>query len=290
MVAACLPFALTIAIVGQASGDAPAGNAIRKEQLEYFKGTAAELTLKRGHDSNVTLALTAEPVLRYSNEERYEAGSSDGATFLWLDGALPVAVVSLSIRRPDNNVHRECTSLIGEPLECSAAGSVFWRPKSGGLLVQKLDDAPEPVGTKVRRLAQMRTLAEQFSVACYHPRTNEPTQLRLLTTPLYRYADEQNGILDGALFAFVVSNDPEIFLLLEAARRPDDKAAWQFSLARMSSLRQVVQLNGREVWSVTNFHQDRSEDKKTGPYTTALIGKFTTSAAPPQTKQAGDRK
>ncbi len=131
----------------------------------------------------------------------------------------------------------------------------------------------------------MRTLARRFTATCYNSKTDEPTILRLLPQPLYRFEDAKAGVLDGALFAFVVSNDPELFLLLEAARDGGKgAAAWRFSLTRMSSLRETVRLDDKEVWSVPNYYQDRAEDRKTGPYTEAKVGTFTPAAAPPREK------
>src|SRR5215213_8386380 len=61
----------------------------RVEQLKLFKVKAAEIELRR-ESAGPLLALTKEPVLRYSNAER-DIGSLDGATFIWLEGARPVA-------------------------------------------------------------------------------------------------------------------------------------------------------------------------------------------------------
>ena len=91
-------------------------------------------------------------------------------------------------------------------------------------------------------------------------------------------------MIDGGLFAFVVSNDPELFLMLEAVSDSDGKAHWRFSLARMSSLRETVRLDDKEVWSVPNYYQDRAEDRKTGPYAEAKVGTFVPSVAPPREK------
>jgi hypothetical protein len=132
----------------------------------------------------------------------------------------------------------------------------------------------------VQRLTQMRALARRFNAACYSPRTEDPTELRLLTQPLYRYADEEAKVIDGGLFAFVVSNDPELFLLLEAIGA-GDKAHWEFSLARMSSQRLTVHLDDKETWTVTNYWQDPTEDRKIGPYVEARFGTFTPSAPAP---------
>lgn len=274
--------AVLLATLGQAPDDLPASDAVRQEQMEYLKERATQLALYRP-DAEAPLPLTPQPVLRYSNNERVNAGSSsDGATFLWLHGTLPVAAVSLSIRRPNNPVYRECTSFSSTPLECRRDDASVWAPKSGGLLAQRFEGAPRPAASKVRRLAQMRDIARRFSVT-HHSRNEETTQLRLLPTPLYRFAAEEHGVLDGALFAFVVSNDPEMLLLIEAAGdgaagNAVDGAVWRYSLARMSSGKQVVRLDDREIWSLPNYHLGSPEEKKTGHYSEARLGVFRPSA------------
>lgn len=281
---------VTLAILLTALGQAPneeSSDQQRRERLEFLKEQAALVELHRGAGRKTALKVSAEPVLRYSNTERWEVGTSDGAMFLWLDEAVPVAAMSISIRRPRNQAYRELTSLCEDPLECTAAGGAVWTPKTGGLLARPLDGAP--ADGRFQRLAQMRTLAGRFSVTCYDAQTDEPRQLRLLTSPVYRFAAEERGIVDGALFAFVVSNDPEMLVLLEAIREGDrggGKLQWRYSLARMSSLPLNVRLDDKEVWSLTNFHRDPREDRKTGPYTTGTIGFYVPSVsiapAPPQ--------
>ena len=255
----------------------------RAEQLRFFKEHAGELVLLRSPGADKPFPLTPEPVLRYSNAER-DIGSLDGAAFLWLDGSRPIAAVSYSIRRLRSEAYRECTSFSDSPLVCRKGEQEVWSPKTGGLLAQKLPGAAPPAAGKVQRLTQMRELARRFSADTFNPRTEEVTQLRLLTQPLYRFADEKAEVLDGGLFAFVVSNDPELFLLLEAIRgAKEGDAAWHYSLARMSSQRLVIKLDDKEVWSVTNFWQDKSDDRRTGPYVEARTGTFPNiSTAPAQ--------
>lgn len=252
--------------------------------MRFFKEKAAELGLFRGSKAKEPQPLLREPVLRYSNSERV-IGSLDGATFLWLEGARPLAAVSFSVRRVGNAVYRECTSFSGMPLECRVGEAAEWSPEIGGLVEKRLPEGPAPAERKAQRLTQMRALARRFTARCYDSRTGEPTDLRLLPQPLYRFEDEKAGVLDGALFAFVVSNDPELFLLLEAARDGErGAAAWRFSLARMSSLPETVRLDDKEVWSVQNYYQDRAEDRKTGAHSEAKVGTFTPRAAPPPEK------
>lgn len=265
---------LARATLGQQAAEPLSAVVERQEQLAFFKQQAAELALYEASEAINPLPLHPEPVLRYTNAER-DIGSLDGATFLWLDGPRPIAAVSYSVRRLRNEVYRECTSLSGSPLVCRKGDASVWSPKTGGLLAQPLAGAPAPAAGKVQRLAQMRGLARRFSAGCYHRQTDQKTELRLLPQPLFRFADEKGEIADGGLFAFVVSNDPELFLLLEATHNTGDGAGhWQFSLARMSSQEMVVRLDDKEVWSVANYWQDPTEDRKTGPYVEAKIGTF----------------
>ena len=261
--------------LGQAEPKAAANDAVREEQVRFLKEQAAELALHGAGDSKTTFTL-GSPLLRYSN---WAGLSSDGATFLWLSGARPVAVVSLSIRRPNNAVYRECSSLWPSGLDCRQGQASVWSPKRGGLLAQPLNDAPPAAEGDAQRLAQMRQIARRFQVTWHHSRTDEQTQLRMLSTPIYRFAAENEGIVDGGLFAFVITNDPEMLLLVEAVRKkPGEAGGWQYSLARMSSLKEVVRLDDREIWSVLNYHQDSTDDRKTGPYSEQKTGTYTPAA------------
>jgi hypothetical protein len=270
-----LSFALCIAslaqaqVVDQAESD-------RHDRLQFLKQKVVDLVLSRP-DGQEQFPLRAEAVLLYSNPEK-ETGTSDGATFLWLDGKRPVAAVSFSIRRPENRAYRELTSFSAKPLVCGRPGIPSWSPKGAGLLNQSLAGAPLPAESGAQRLVQMRSLARRFSAACYDHQTDTPNSLRLLTSPLYRFEDAENGIIDGALFGYVVSTDPELFLLLEAVRDPQENTArWRYSLARMSSLKQAVRLDETEIWTVPNYHRDPQEDRKTGPYAEALVGRYVAS-------------
>jgi hypothetical protein len=82
----------------------------------------------------------------------------------------------------------------------------------------------------------MRALAGEFSAELTDCRLNNPgirQPLRRLTQPIYRYQSTTSELVDGAMFAFVLGTDPELFLLLEA-RGSGSASRWQFGLARMN--------------------------------------------------------
>src|SRR5207249_1176358 len=205
-----------------------------------------EYSLFRQKTPDAPLTLKTEPIIFYSNPE---GPSHSGATFLWLDGERPIAAISLSIRRPNDTVAHEMTSFSAAPLDCQRRGKSVWTPKTGGLLAQPFADAPPPAASEPQRLTQMRNLARRFTATRQGSTDTHPQELRLLTTPLYRFSASDQGIFDGALFAFAISNDPDMFLLLEATAQPP---RWQYSLARMSSVAEIVRLDDAEVFSVTN--------------------------------------
>ncbi|HEX5447217.1 MAG TPA: hypothetical protein VFW87_25605 [Pirellulales bacterium] len=108
-------------------------------------------------------------------------------------------------------------------------------------------------------------MGQRFSAHSIAP-TGERRELRLLTTPLYRYESADPAVIDGALFAFVcnVGTDPEIFLLLEAREEPGGPR-WQFALARFGSRDLFVNEGDREVWRAVrgvedtiNYNPDRT--------------------------------
>src|SRR5947209_20471189 len=153
---------------------APSGTAAeRQERLQYMKTKGAELAFFRAENVDTPLTMTAEPVLRYSNPLGL-GQTGDGVTLLWLAGTRPLAAVSFSIRPPRDDVYMECTSFSAQPLVCRRQETPIWSPKAGGLIAQRLDDAPPPAAGKPQRLTQMREIARRFSAISY-TQTDEPT-------------------------------------------------------------------------------------------------------------------
>jgi hypothetical protein len=114
-------------------------------------------------------------------------------------------------------------------------------------------DAPPPAETLRQRLVQMRRLCEEFAIRT-EPVNEQPTELRLMPQPLYRFEDDASGVLDGALFAFAEATDPEALLLLEAAKASGGEAGyWQYTLAKMTSRPIVARRGETVVWSVPGY-------------------------------------
>jgi hypothetical protein len=248
----------------------------RDARLEFLRQRADQFTVSRRGEHAAPLTRLEEPLLRYSNPVR-AIDLSDGALFLWHDGVRPAAILSLSIRS-QGSVYRELSVLCDQPLDCARDEAVLWSPAVGGFAWQSLTGAPAPAGSAARRLTQLRGLARRFSGVYFKPQTDEPFELRVMPQPIHRYGGDAAGAaVDGAIFALAEANDPEILLLIETRIASPEAPAWRYAIGRMSSTRLVVRLDGREVWSVTNFWKSPRTPEL--PYLEAADGMFEAPAA-----------
>jgi hypothetical protein len=125
------------------------------------------------------------------------------------------------------------------------SGREFWKPKEYVCKFTDLPRSPVPADKAVPRLAQMRSIAADFSVIDNFRGTKQ--NLRLLRQPGYRYS-EKGKILDGALFIFVLGTDPECCLLLEAYQNGKD-SRYRYALAPMTAFQLEVSYKDSSVWS-----------------------------------------
>jgi hypothetical protein len=207
-------------------------------------------------------------ILRYTNPAT--AAVSQGATFLWLDGKRPLAAISLSYRA-EGKVWWELASLSDGPLELKQKDAVVWEPIASSRKFQAFHDAPAPAAMPSARLTQMRELARRFTVK--ESRRDQWQDGRLLTQPLYRWSEEERGTVDGAVFGFAETTDPELLLIIEARRaKSASSAEWHFALGKMSSAPMIVSLGGQEIFNVPGYWS--GPRTTTDPYVERLIDTY----------------
>ncbi len=114
-----------------------------------------------------------------------------------------------------------------------------------------MDAEKPPAADANARLRQFKTLVKRFSSYQIFAPKQQREELRLLVQPLYRYSDLENGVRDGALFAFALGTNPEVLLFLEARDEEGGKPAWYYGLARRGSTAEVHGLlDDKDVWTV----------------------------------------
>lgn len=195
------------------------------------------------------LALVETPLLKYSNPVR--GVQQHGAIYLWTAEGRRAVIASFwsAIERQQPDLRRlnfEWHSLSESSLIADRNAERLWEAAEPGLKWRALDEVRSPAGSPALRLRQMRQIASSFSAGIEREQESE---LRLMPQPLYRYAQQKAGATDGALFAFVMGTDPEVFLLIESRRDSAGREAWYAACARFTNYGLVVQRGGREWWS-----------------------------------------
>lgn len=222
------------------------------ERLDFMLGTVRDFEVIPDERPTDRWPLYAKPILRWSNPV---GGIRDGIVVMWTDGTRPVVLAQVFPTKDNLWIH-EFQSLADGPFRIREGERVLWEPRSAGCESHWLADAPPPpAASAANRLLQMRSLAREFSAFDdfrIHHTDQETTrhELRLLSTPVYRYAARAKGVSDGGVFAFVLGTDPEVFLILEARTTADGSGSWQYLLAPMTCWALEVKHKDQTVWTM----------------------------------------
>jgi hypothetical protein len=245
-----LPAPLILAaLLGLASADEPPeiSPQQRAAHLQHMREVAASIRLlaKPTRDDSA-VPLREEPLLRYTDNTRF---NYDSTLWIWAGGGRPTALAAVEYypRHPEGPRWLfEVASLSTQPIAAQRDPDLHWTAKEPGLKLRPLDDA-RPIAEKAtRRLSQMKEMCRRFT-AHESAVVEGRVELRLLSSPLYRYADADAGVTDGAIFAFANGTNPEVLLVLEA-HGGKDKDPWHYALVQMTGGAVSVELDSKEVW------------------------------------------
>jgi hypothetical protein len=239
--------AILLLIAGLSSADEPAEDTPGRDQWQKSYHTIAEsITMRRGE---MRLALLEKPLLFYTNPVR--TNDQHGAIFLWTEAGRPAVIGSIwsAINRQNPAVrfvtHEWHTLLVDTDVTATRREMPLWTSGEPGVAWQKLAGAPPPAASRAARLMQMRSLVRRHSVAI---QVEGESDLRLMAQPLYRYPEQVQGALDGAIFSFAMTTDPELLVLLED-REIDGKPAWHVAFARFGNKAMTVKDGEQTVWT-----------------------------------------
>lgn len=238
----------------------------RSELLKQMR-ELAKATEVRSADSDKPAQLVEDPVFRYDDQPRRFI---DATMWIWTDGLRPVACQKIEARLHQNTGIPQwgyCfTSLSSRKLSVKWSVERSYESTESGIAFQVLPGAPVPASRSAERKRQMRELARGFSGRILiNPRTNESAEIRLFTTPIFEYADEETKLLSGAVFGFETNGtNPDLLVLLEARGEPE-RPRWEFAPARMTTGGITLNYREEQVWEAP-FVQPA-----TGPYANWLF-------------------
>ena len=95
----------------------------------------------------------------------------------------------------------------------------------------------------------MRDLAKRFTAREFWHVTAQNYPLRLLPHPIDHYSDAKSGLVDGAVFIFANTTNPEVLLLIEARRNGNGSATWFYAAETLTTAAPTLLLDRKEVWS-----------------------------------------
>jgi hypothetical protein len=221
------------------------GNAAKA--AEFAAAEAVRYEIRHADTNKPALQLLPEPVLRWSNPLR---GEVHGSVYLWTNNGCPEVAASIYQFFHMKQLNIELVSLSEAALRADRNGRLRWSPEAG-VKFAPLPGGPRPAATPDARQLQMRALARKFTGYLAEPEEadNKLTELRLLANPLHRYEAADGSGREGAVFALVTTNDPEIVLLIES-RKGKGGREWVWAAARMHFRPLQLKLADVVVWDV----------------------------------------
>lgn len=252
----CAAWLTLFVAAGQVEPSPPAGPELDAKLLarwgEVYLREAQQYEIFLGADRRVALKLGPQPVFRWA--EPTTRNEFNGVIFVWTHEGRPEVVGSIwshgTEARPGKRMlSHTFHSLAQGPLVADRNGKSWWTPTKGGIDPKPVPGAPAPARSASQRLAQMRSLAREFTVTqLVDPAETVERELRLLPQPIYRYEAAAAGSRDGAIFAYLNDWDPEILLVIESSETSEGPR-WHYAPIRFCYLSARVKHQDREVWS-----------------------------------------
>lgn len=198
------------------SAEQDSKNSVAEPRVAWLREKIAAMRLVPTRDATDACKLRDEPIFKWSNP----VSGAEGAVFLWLSDGRPMALAKCHLNSR-NSYHVETLISISDlSPRLSTGGNVIWEPTDPGVKFETLTELGTPAATETLRLTQMRRAVREYRFVDNWgeeaKRERAEWELRLMPTPLLRYASRSHKILDGALFAFAQGTNPEALVLVEA--------------------------------------------------------------------------
>jgi hypothetical protein len=194
-----------------------------------------------------------EPIFTFSEPTR-ETGHL-GTLWVWGTKGRPVALLSQNKAYAKRVWGFELAAL-SEGVSVVMHDGWRWSPKSA-LRMSPFKDAARPGNGDAKRLSQMKSLASQFTVTERY--MDESFELRLLPSPVYRYQDEEIGLIDGALFNFAHGTNPEALVVIES-RKETSGPTWSYGFLPLAGAGVIAKLDGNTVWTKDPTRESKSQE------------------------------
>jgi hypothetical protein len=232
----------------------------------FYRQRAKDFVVEETREDVTALTLVRDPIQTWTNPIRGD--TQYGTVHLWTHAGRPCVIGSVwsaldSKDRSRRNLCYEFHSLSQFPVSARLADKTWWAPKEPGVDWLPLSEAPQVSPSRATRLRRMRDLAQELRAEIVGREEGRNSELRLLPQPLYRYPEDTPGVIDGAIFAFVLATDPELFVTLELRRdEASGESSWMLAPARFTGESLRLGRDGRTLWEspLWEYRRDRTYD------------------------------
>jgi hypothetical protein len=238
-----------------AEDPSPETEAIKRERearLERMRVLAGQFDVTSAADDATRFDLRGEPLFRYSDQPR---GFVDATLWAWGPPGRPAAVAKVEAAVNGNVAYWQfcIASLADRPLRIDFVNQRKLTAPRAGLTMKTFPDAPGPADRPAPRQRQMKSLAGRFDATIHsrHLDTKElvKQEMRLLPSPVHRYADEQNDLHDGMIFGLTTNGtNPDMLIVIELRGNQGDRPQWQYGIAKMTYSEVHIRLDKTEVY------------------------------------------
>ncbi len=185
--------------------------------FQYLLKRQQAMTVKvDGHEA----VLQTKPLFRWQNP----VSGANGAVFVWSWQDRPVVLAKTHLNDLKQHYVESMSAATSRPFEVRRDGALYWSPDDREISPQAVTNVEIPAEIASIRLTQMRAIARRYRLTSFWGEENRSEwELRLLSTPLLRYASPEAGVIDGALFGFAQGTNPEAVLVVEATESATGK-------------------------------------------------------------------
>ncbi len=206
-----------------------------REELRLALEQVAPIRLANA-ETGVEIERIDHPVFRHSAPLW---GGHHGTVWVWGKCGRPVAVLEMFQVLEQRVWYHQFHATADLPIKMRMSNGETWTPKESNVRFQPLAGTPSPAETPSARMRQMKGIVQKITAHqlwSWKGGDGARHELRLLTTPVHRYDDRDQQLIDGALFIIAQGTNPEATLFLEAVARVDEpKPIWQFGIGRTSN-------------------------------------------------------
>ncbi len=251
-----------------------------REELQVCMDHVAPMKLQHA-ETGAVIERVPNPVLRFGAPM---FGNHHGALWVWGKRGRPAAELEMAQQGNDGFWHHACHCTTDAPIKLTMPTGQVWTPKSNSLTFKPLPGALVPAETPFARMRQMKAFVQkvtahqlwtwQFGDGLRH-------ELRMLPTPVHRYDDADQQLIDGALFIVAQGTNPEATLFHEAVKPIDSpKPIWQFAVGQTSLAENVVFYEDQEI------HHGRAANLEVAVLPTSTYWRLLTKIEEPKAQGA----